>query len=236
MWRRRVSDPVDGYYLDDKFSLESLGLLVVESGYPFSGEPLPQPLLTIQGLTVAFPTAQGDLSAVDKIDLEIGKAETVGLVGESGSGKTITGRAALNLIPSPGQIRTGKVIFKGRNLLALSSEDLRKIRGKEITAVQQDPLSALNPAFKVESQMIDILMLHRNITKSQAITESVNILRELGINNPSQVLQKYPHQIQRRHGPKNHDWDRFFMRSISRDRGRTDDRAGCYYAGWSHPS
>jgi peptide/nickel transport system ATP-binding protein len=151
--------------------------------------------LSIQGLTVAFPTAKGDLLAVDKIDLEIGKAETVGLVGESGSGKTVTGRAALNLIPSPGQIRAGKVIFKGRNLLALSSEDLRRIRGKEITAVQQDPLSALNPAFKVESQMIDILMLHRNLTKTQAISESVNILRELGINNPAQVLQKYPHQL-----------------------------------------
>ena len=144
---------------------------------------------------MAFPTSKGDLVAVDKIDLEIGKAETVGLVGESGSGKTITGRAVLNLIPNPGRIQNGKVMFKGRNLLVLHPDEMRKIRGKDITAVQQDPLSALNPAFKVESQMIDILMLHRNLNKSQAITESVNMLRELGINNPSQVLQKYPHQL-----------------------------------------
>ena len=144
---------------------------------------------------MVFPTTKGDLIAVDKIDLKIGKAETVGLVGESGSGKTITGRAILNLVPTPGRIQNGKIVFKERNLLALTPDDMRKIRGKDITAVQQDPLSALNPAFKVESQMIDILMLHKNIGKSQAISDSINILRELGINNPAQVLQKYPHQL-----------------------------------------
>jgi peptide/nickel transport system ATP-binding protein len=156
---------------------------------------LNQDLLSIQGLQVVFPTPAGPLTAVDNIDLSIEKAETVGLVGESGSGKTVTGRAVLNLVPKPGRIQNGKIVFKGKDLLALPSEELRQIRGKEITAIQQDPLSALNPAFKVETQMTDILMLHQKIDKATAISESEQILRELGIRNPKQVLEKYPHQL-----------------------------------------
>jgi len=149
----------------------------------------------IEGIRIVFPSKKGELVAVDNIDLVVGKAQTVGLVGESGSGKTITGRAVLNLVPSPGQIRNGKVMFKGKNLLELGADEMRQIRGKEITAVQQDPLSALNPAFKVETQMTDILMLHKNLNKSRAVSESIDILRELGINNPELVLRKYPHQL-----------------------------------------
>ena len=149
----------------------------------------------VEGIRIVFPSKKGELVAVDNIDLDVGKAQTVGLVGESGSGKTITGRAVLNLVPSPGQIRNGKVMFKGRNLLELGPDEMRQIRGKEITAVQQNPLSALNPAFKVETQMTDILMLHKNLDKSHAVSESIDILRELGINNPELVLRKYPHQL-----------------------------------------
>jgi peptide/nickel transport system ATP-binding protein len=153
------------------------------------------PLLSIQGLRVAFPTPNGKLLAVDNIDLSIEKSETVGLVGESGSGKTVTGRAILNLVPRPGWIQSGKVLYKGKNLLNMYPESLREIRGKEITAIQQDPLSALNPAFKVQDQMVDILKLHKNLDKKSAHKASVEILRDLGIDHPEQVIRKFPHQL-----------------------------------------
>jgi peptide/nickel transport system ATP-binding protein len=154
-----------------------------------------QRLLSIEGLQVVFPTSKGSLVAVDNISLALGRAETLGLVGESGSGKTITGRAILNLVPRPGVITSGRIIFKDRDVVRLGQEEMRKVRGKEISAIQQDPLSSLNPAFKVETQMTDILMLHKGLSKSEAFSESVSTLGQLGINEPEQVMQKYPHQL-----------------------------------------
>ncbi|HZW56483.1 MAG TPA: ABC transporter ATP-binding protein [Nitrososphaerales archaeon] len=154
-----------------------------------------QNLLSVESLRVVFPTTRGNILAVDNIDLAIGKAETVGLVGESGSGKTITGRAVMNLVPRPGKIAKGKIVFKGKNLLSYTPDQMRSIRGKEISAIQQDPLSSLNPAFKVQTQMTDILTLHKSINKSEAISQSVEILKQLGITNPAQVMQRYPHQL-----------------------------------------
>ena len=159
------------------------------------GEQLNQTILSVEGLQVMFPTSKGNLIAVDNVDLKIGKAETIGIVGESGSGKTVTGRAILNLVPKPGRISRGRIIFNGRDILGLGEDEIRQVRGKEISTVLQDPLSSLNPAFKVQTQMIDILMLHKNMNKDQAIAESAEILRQLGITNPAQVMQRYPHQL-----------------------------------------
>jgi oligopeptide/dipeptide ABC transporter ATP-binding protein len=156
---------------------------------------LNQTILSIEGLQVLFPTSKGNLIVVDNINLKIGKAETIGMVGESGSGKTVTGRAILNLVPKPGRISKGKIVFKNRDILRISEQEIRLVRGKEISAVQQDPLSSLNPAFKVQTQMTDILMLHKGVDRNQAVSESVEILRQLGITNPVQIMQRYPHQL-----------------------------------------
>lgn len=152
-------------------------------------------MLTIEGLQIVFPVGKGNLTAVDRIDLEIGTGETVGLVGESGSGKTITGRSIMNLVPKPGRISKGKILFKGKDIVNMHEDQISKIRGKEISAIQQDPLSSLNPAFRVETQMIDTLILHKGLDKSHAVSESLQILRQLGITNPAAVMQRYPHQL-----------------------------------------
>jgi oligopeptide/dipeptide ABC transporter ATP-binding protein len=153
-------------------------------------------LLTVHNLRIIFPTKAGELVAVDGIDFNIKRGEVLGLVGESGSGKTMTGRAILGLIPRPGRITHGQILFgeKG-DLLKLNEEEMRQIRGKEIAAIQQDPLSSLNPAFTIQEQMIDIIKLHKKLGKEQATKEAINLLSQLGIPKPEAVLRKYPHQL-----------------------------------------
>lgn len=154
-----------------------------------------QELLSIEGLRVVFPTSQGNLIAVDGLNLRINKGEIVGLVGESGSGKTVTGRAILRLVPKPGFISRGKIRFNNKDILQIDTESMRRLRGKEITAVQQDPSSSLNPAFKVQDQITDIMRTHKGIDKRQAMKEAVDLLQLLGITNPQIVMRKYPHQL-----------------------------------------
>ncbi len=152
-------------------------------------------LLEVQDLQVQFPVHLGMLTVVDGINLRIKAGEILGLVGESGSGKTVTGRAILRLVPRPGRITGGKVIFKGRNLLEFGEEEIRLLRGKEITAIQQDPASALNPAFRIEDQMTDIITLHNGVNKSTAARQAIELLAQLGIPDPELVMKKYPHQL-----------------------------------------
>ncbi|MEM3387411.1 MAG: ABC transporter ATP-binding protein [Nitrososphaerales archaeon] len=150
-------------------------------------------LLSVEDLKIRFLGQTSN--AVDGVSFSVKEAEILGLVGESGAGKSITGRSILRLLPPNGRIVSGRILFKGVDLLTLSDEEMRKIRGKEITAIQQDPLSSLNPAFRIRDQMVDILKIHLGMGKSEAEEYSVKMLQEVGIPNPEIVLRKFPHQL-----------------------------------------
>src|SRR5438309_1024490 len=134
------------------------------------------------------------IKAVDDVSFSIKSGEVFGLVGESGAGKSMTGRAILRLIPENG-IMGGRIYFKGRDLVSLAKEEMRHVRGREITIVQQDPLSSLNPAFKVRDQMTDVMKLHLGYDKEKAENYSVELLSRVGISDPISVLGKFPHQL-----------------------------------------
>lgn len=152
-------------------------------------------LLKAEDLVTHFFTSQGVVRAVDGVDLTIGEKRIVGLVGESGSGKSMTAFSVLRLVPPPGKILQGKIFFKGRNLLELSDEEMRKIRGREITMVFQDPMTFLNPVLKIGFQMAEPLVYQGIADEGEAQSRVLEILRRVGIPSPERVVESYPHQL-----------------------------------------
>ncbi|MDD1778665.1 MAG: ATP-binding cassette domain-containing protein, partial [Candidatus Helarchaeota archaeon] len=127
------------------------------------------PLLRVRGLRTRFYTYEGEFDAVNGINLDIRKNESVALVGETGCGKSVTALSVLRLIQDPpGKIISGNIVFKGEDLMTKSLEEIRRIRGRDIAMVFQKPMSSLNPTFKIGTQMADIISLHQNITKKNA--------------------------------------------------------------------
>jgi oligopeptide/dipeptide ABC transporter ATP-binding protein len=154
------------------------------------------PLLRVRDLVVEFATDQGIVRAVDGVSFDVGVGETVGLVGESGCGKTVTGLAILGLIPKPpGRIVSGSIEFQGIDLTQLSEQRLRKIRGSEISMVFQEPMTALNPVFRIGSQMIEVLRLHQQLSHRQARAAAIEMLAKVGIPEPAMRINEYPHQL-----------------------------------------
>ena len=154
-----------------------------------------EPTLAIDGLEVTFDTDDGPLRAVDGVDLELGAGEIVALVGESGSGKSVTALSVLGLSRSHGTHFGGEIRYGGRNLLDLSENELRSVRGAEIAMVFQDPLTALNPVRKVGWQIEEMLMLHRPISSKQARRRAVELLAEVGIPDAESRADRYPHEF-----------------------------------------
>ncbi|MBM7600584.1 oligopeptide/dipeptide ABC transporter ATP-binding protein [Virgibacillus halotolerans] len=154
------------------------------------------PLLEVNNLHTHFFTKSGVVKAVDGVDFTINPGETLGIVGESGSGKSITAMSILGLIPSPpGKITEGEVIFKGEDLLHKSERQMRKIRGKEIAMVFQDPMTSLNPVFTVEKQMMETILAHEPVSKKQAKQRAIELLDLVGIPDPRKRLKDYPHEF-----------------------------------------
>ena len=153
--------------------------------------PVSDPVLEIDGLTVRY----GARLATWAVDLRLGPAEVLGLVGESGAGKSTVGRAVVRLLPEPGRIESGAVRLGGRELLRLSETEMRGLRGADIALIPQDPLSALNPAFRIGLQATDALRIHRGLSRSAANAEMARLLGRLGIADSVDVLDRYPHEL-----------------------------------------
>ncbi len=153
-------------------------------------------LLSIKDLCVDFNTGDGIVRAVNNVSFDVPAGKTVGLVGESGSGKSVTSLATMGLIPNPpGKITGGQILYKGKDLVNATEEEMRKIRGKEISMIFQEPMTSLNPVFKVGDQVSEILMLHMGMNKKEAWTRSVELLDEVGIPDPETSAHKYPHEM-----------------------------------------
>jgi oligopeptide/dipeptide ABC transporter ATP-binding protein len=156
----------------------------------------PTALLSVRDLVVEFDTDQGVVRAVDGVSFDVQAGETLGLVGESGCGKTVTGLAMLRLIPSPpGRIVSGSIVFQGKDLTCLPEKELRNIRGRDISMIFQEPMTALNPVFRIGSQMRDVLMRHQQLTRKQAHAAATEMLAKVGIPDPARRLEDYPHQL-----------------------------------------
>ncbi len=153
-------------------------------------------LLQVEGLRTVFRGARGPVAAVNGVSFDIDAGETVGVVGESGSGKSVTALSLLRLIPDPpGRIVGGSVRFKGRDVLSLNGRDLRRLRGKEIAMIFQDPMTSLNPMVRVERQMTEGIRLHLGLGKRAARDRAVEMLRLVGIPAAERRIRDYPHQF-----------------------------------------
>ena len=153
-------------------------------------------LLKIKDLRVNFYTYRGVVKALNGVNLKIYKGEFFGLVGETGCGKSVTASGVLNLVQNPGKIERGEIIFKGKDLLKMSKEEIReKIRGKEITMIMQYPVSALNPVMNNGDQIAEGLIANKNMSEREAKKRVIELLREVNIPEPEKIVRQYPHQL-----------------------------------------
>ena len=153
-------------------------------------------LLSIHDLRSHFFTSEGIVRAVDGVDLDVTSASTFALVGESGCGKSVTALSILRLISSPpGRIVAGEILFRGKDLLKLSLKEMRQIRGNRIAMIFQEPMTSLNPVFPVGNQVAETLQVHQEMSRKEAWTETVDLLRRVGIPSPDRRARDYPHQL-----------------------------------------
>ena len=154
-----------------------------------------RPLLEVRGLQTSFHTRDGVVRAVDGIDFSVDRGEIMGLVGESGCGKSVTSLSIMRLIASPGRIEAGEVLFDGQDLLTLRTDQMRRLRGSQITMIFQQPTSSLNPVWDVGRQIGEVLELHRNMSRRAARGRAAELLRMVGFPDPERRLRAYPHEL-----------------------------------------
>jgi len=154
-----------------------------------------EPLLSVRDLIVEFPTRRGTLRALDKVSFDIQEGEVLGMVGESGAGKSITGAAIIGLIEPPGRIAGGEVWLRGQRIDNLPPEAMRRIRGKRIGMVFQDPLTSLNPLYTVAQQLIETIRTHMDISEREARARAVALLDRVGIPAAARRIDDYPHHF-----------------------------------------
>lgn len=153
------------------------------------------PLLTVNNLSVHFTLTDQIISAVDGMSLTLDHGKTLGLVGESGCGKSVTAFSILRLIYPPGRIESGEIIYRDRDILSLDDEEVRKIRGKEISMIFQEPMTSLNPVFKIGYQISETIRLHLKKSKEEAKELTIALLKQVGLPNPSARYNSYPHEL-----------------------------------------
>jgi oligopeptide/dipeptide ABC transporter ATP-binding protein len=154
-----------------------------------------EPLLQVRGLKVRFATEDGTVRAVDGVDFELERGQVLGIVGESGSGKSVTALTVLGLTRATNTMFEGEVVYKGMNLLTMPERQLRAIRGKEIAMIFQDPMTSLNPVYRVGKQIVEAILTHEDIGKRMARRRAVELLKQVGIPNPEQRVDDFPHQF-----------------------------------------
>ena len=154
-----------------------------------------QPLLQIQNLRTYFHTDEHTVKAVDDLSVEIQEGKTLGIVGESGSGKSVTSLSVMKLLSQTAQIESGSISFLGRDLVRLPEPEMRRIRGKEISMIFQEPMTSLNPVFTVGFQVMEALTLHQGISKNEARKRTIQLFEEVGIPEPDQRVDSYPHEM-----------------------------------------
>ena len=157
---------------------------------------MPAPLLDVKGLTTDFDTRSGPVRAVDGVSLRIGAGETLGVVGESGCGKSVTALCVMRLIRQPpGRIVAGEIFYDGVDLLKVSNARMRRIRGKEIAMIFQEPMTSLNPVFRIGEQVAECVSLHEGSSRREAMERAVEMLAAVRISNPVRIARDYPHQL-----------------------------------------
>ena len=152
-------------------------------------------MLRVRDLTVSFRTEQGVVRAVDGVSFDVAEGELLGVVGESGSGKTVSLLAVMGLITDPNATITGSISYRGRELLGLSAKEMRKLRGKEVAMIFQDPMTALTPVYTVGWQIAEQIRAHEKVSQAAALLRAVDLLAEVNIPNPREAVNRYPHQL-----------------------------------------
>ena len=152
-------------------------------------------LLEVKGLRVSFATEDGIVGAVDGVDFELDRGRVLGIVGESGSGKSVTAMTILGLTRGPNARFEGQVLYRQRDLLRLSEEELRDVRGNQIAMIFQDPMSSLNPVYRIGDQIVEAIRTHEDIDKRVAKRRAVDLLRQVGIPRPESRVDDFPHQF-----------------------------------------
>jgi peptide/nickel transport system ATP-binding protein len=154
-----------------------------------------QPLLEVKHLKVEFFGRRGALTAIDDVSFHINAGEVLGVVGESGAGKSLTGAAIIRLLEPPGRITAGEIVLEGRRIDNLSDDEMREVRGRQIGTIFQDPLTSLNPLYRIGDQLVETIRTHLTMTHAAARARAIALLQEVGIPSAAERIDSYPHQF-----------------------------------------
>lgn len=153
-------------------------------------------ILEVKNLSVSFNTYAGEVKALRNISFSVKRGETLAIVGESGSGKSVTVQTVMRLIPMPpGEIKSGEIIFEGEDIVKVSDEKMRKLRGGKIGMIFQDPMTSLNPTIKVGKQIMEGILIHKKVSKAEAKKQAIEMLAKVGISKPEERFEQYPHEF-----------------------------------------
>jgi oligopeptide/dipeptide ABC transporter ATP-binding protein len=153
-------------------------------------------ILEVKNLRTSFKTDEGEVKAVDDVSFDVFKGKTLGIVGESGCGKSVTSLSIMRLIPNPpGRVVGGEILFRGKDLLKISNEEMRKVRGREISMIFQEPMTSLNPVFTIGNQLREAISIHSDLSRQAIADKAVDMLKLVGIPSPEKRVADYPHQL-----------------------------------------